>query len=98
REEHAARLAVGQSLSGEAQEAMFATTALLAARIDPDAPTPWVTGESTAVRVVNFDLSPPGCDPRRRAAALADIDGVFGEDAAIQASSLSGWSYLVASD
>ena len=98
REERAARLAVGESLSGEAREAMFASAALVAARIDPDTPTPLVAGESASVRVANLDLAPPGCDPRRRAAALTEIDGVFGEDAATHASSLSGWSFLVAAD
>ncbi len=97
REERAARLAVGHSLSGEAREAMLVSAALVAARIDPDAPTPFVAGESASVRIANLDLAPPGCDPRRRAAALTEIDGVFGDDAATQASSLSGWSFLVAS-
>jgi hypothetical protein len=98
REERAARLAIGESLAGDAREAMFASASLVAARIDPDRPTPFVEGESAAARVANLELAPPGCDPRRRAAALTEIDGVLGEDAASHASSLSGWSFLVASE
>ena len=94
REERIARLAVAEALSGDARDAMLASAALLAARIDPETPIPFVDGGSVRARLVNLELAPPGCDPRRRAAALQEIDGVLGEDAAIDAVSLSGWSLL----
>jgi len=52
---------------------MLSSAALVSARIDPDTPTPFVAGDSAAVRVANLDLAPPGCDPRRRAAGLAEV-------------------------
>ncbi len=94
REERAARLAVADALTGEGREAMLASAALLAARIDPETPVAFVEGNSVRARLANLELSPPGCDPRRRAAALQDVDGVLGDDAAVDALSLSGWSLL----
>ena len=55
------------------------------ARIDPETPTAFVAGDSMRSRLANLELAPPGCDPRRRAAALQEIDGVLGDDAAIDA-------------
>jgi tetratricopeptide (TPR) repeat protein len=97
-EEAQALLAVAAELSGDAREAMLAGAALLQARIDPTAPAALVSGQSAATRLANFELSPPGCDPRRRSTVLAALDGVLGEDADIDATSLSGWSLLAAGD
>ncbi|HEX4445574.1 MAG TPA: tetratricopeptide repeat protein [Polyangiaceae bacterium] len=98
REDRAARLAVAEGLSGYARDAMLASAALLSARLDPEMPVPFVPGGSAEVRLANLELSPPGCDPRRRAAALVDINGVLGDEAANDAGALSGWSLLAASD
>jgi cellulose synthase operon protein C len=96
REERAAQLAIAGAMSGEARDSMLASAALLAARIDPEAPVAFVPGSSVRARLTNLELAPPGCDPRRRAAALQEIDGVLGDDAALDALSLSGWSLLAA--
>jgi tetratricopeptide (TPR) repeat protein len=96
REERAAQLAVADALTGEGREAMLASAALLAARIDADAPVAFVPGNTVRARLANLELAAPGSDPRRRAAALQDLDGVLGEDAAIDALSLSGWSQFAA--
>ena len=96
REERAAQLAIVEAMSGDAREALTASAALVAARIDPETPVAFVAGSSGRSRLTNLELSPPGCDPRRRAAALQEIDGFLGDDAAIDASSLSGWSLLAA--
>jgi hypothetical protein len=98
REERAARLAVAATLSSEGRESMLASAALLAARVERDVPTPFVAGDSSKVRLANLELAPAGCDPRRRAAALQDVDGVLGDDAAIDAVALSGWSLLASSE
>jgi len=97
-EEKKARLGVAAALSGDAREAMLASAALLEVRIHPFDPAPLVVGGSAAVRLANLELSPPGCDPRRRSAALVELDGALGEDAAIDAVSLAGWSALAAAD
>jgi tetratricopeptide (TPR) repeat protein len=93
-EERAAQLAIAEAMSGDAREALTASAAMLAARIDPETPVPFVVGASARSRLANLELSPPGCDPRRRATALQEIDGVLGDDAATDALSLSGWSLL----
>ncbi len=98
KEDKEARLAVAEALSGHGRDAMLSSAALLAWRSEPGLPVPFVPGGSAEVRLANLELSPPGSDPRRRAAALTDIDGVLGEDAARDAVGLSGWSLLAASD
>lgn len=98
REEIRARLAAADSLSGGARESMLAGAALLKMRIDLSAPAALLSGRSAAVRLANLELAPPGCDPRRRAAVLEDLDGVLGDDATLDAMALSGWSHLASSD
>lgn len=98
REEVRARLAAADSLTGDARESMLAGAALLQMRIDLSAPSALVPGQSAAVRLANLELAPPGSDPRRRAAVLTDLDGILGDDAAIDALALAGWSRLASSD
>ncbi|HEX3770271.1 MAG TPA: tetratricopeptide repeat protein, partial [Polyangiaceae bacterium] len=93
-EERAARLAVAGALSGAGRDAMLASAALLAARADPDRPPPLVTGATPEIRLANLELGPPGCDPRRRAAVLLEVDGVLGDEAALDATALAGWSFF----
>ena len=97
-EEKKARLGVAAALSGDPREAMLASAALLELRLHPYDPAPLVVGTSAAVRLANLELSPPGCDPRRRSAVLVELDGALGEDAAMDAMSLAGWSSLAAAD
>jgi hypothetical protein len=98
REEHDARLAVALSLSGEAREAMVASAAIVQSLAEPDRPPAWVSGEAPAARLANLELSPAGCDPRRRATALSELDGVLGPEAHDDAESLAAWSDLAAGD
>jgi hypothetical protein len=98
REEIRARLAATSVLSGESGEAMMASAALLRTRVDVDAPPPLVNGRSPAVRLANLELGPPGCDPRRRATVLEEVNGALGDDAAIDARNLAAWSRLAALD
>ncbi|HEX3343995.1 MAG TPA: hypothetical protein VHS09_05450, partial [Polyangiaceae bacterium] len=91
-------LAVAASLSGDARDAMLASAALLELRLHPFDPAPLVLGASPAVRLANLELSPPGCDPRRRSAALGELGDAIGEDAENDATSLAGWSALAAAD
>jgi predicted Zn-dependent protease len=98
REEMRARRAVASLLTGDAREAMLAMAAVLHTRIAQDQPAPLVPGESAAVRLANLELAPPGCDPRRRAAVLEEIDGVLGEEGALDATALAAWARVAASD
>jgi tetratricopeptide (TPR) repeat protein len=93
-EEKEARLAVANALPGEVREALLASAALLDARAATDAVVPLAGGDSAAVRLVNLELSSPGCDPRRRMAALSELGSVLGDDAAADATGLGGWSAL----
>lgn len=97
-QEKDARLAVAASLQGDAREVMTAGAALLEPRIKPNEPAPFVAGGSPAARLANLELAPPGADPRRRAAALAELGNALGDDAASDAASLAGWSALVAGE
>jgi tetratricopeptide (TPR) repeat protein len=94
---HALSAAAG-CLSGDAREALLASAALMRMRVDLDARAPLVPGRSAAARLANLELAPPGCDPRRRAAVLEDLDGLLGEDAAIDATLLAGWAHFAAAD
>lgn len=93
-----ARRALAELLQDEAREALDASATLLAWALDPEAPRERVQGSSHAVKLANLELSPPGRDPRRRAEALAQIDGALGEEAEIDALGLAGWSMLTAGD
>jgi cellulose synthase operon protein C len=96
--ELAARMAVAASLPHEGREAIVASAALMAASLDPSHATPLVDGGSAAARLVNLELSPPGCDPRRRSTALLEVGPLLGDDAAVDAAGLAGWALLAASD
>lgn len=67
----------------------------LAAGGDPPA---LLASVEPAVSLVNLELAPAGCDPRRRASALRGLGGALGEATAVDALGLSGWSDLAAGD
>jgi cellulose synthase operon protein C len=98
REEMHARLAAASCLSGDARAALMARAALVHPRVDFDHHAPLVPGGSPIIRLANLDLSPPGSDPRRRAAVLTELGDVLGDDARIDARALSGWSLVAAGD
>jgi lipopolysaccharide biosynthesis regulator YciM len=95
-----ARRALAELVSDEAREAMHASATLLDSVLkrDVEETYPLITGSSHAARLANLELSPPGCDPRRRASALSEIDGALGEDSELDALGLAGWSALAAGD
>ncbi|MCL2447480.1 MAG: tetratricopeptide repeat protein, partial [Polyangiaceae bacterium] len=98
RQEIAAREAAARGLTGEPREALLASAALLELRVDAARHTPLVGGSSPAARLANLDLAPPGCDPRRRTAALDDLDGLIGDDAALDCVLFAGWARFAAAD
>ncbi|HSO33563.1 MAG TPA: hypothetical protein VLT33_13615, partial [Labilithrix sp.] len=93
-----ARRALAELLSDEARESMHASATLLEAITNPDDLLPAVSGSSHAARLANLELAPPGCDPRRRAGALAELDGALGEDGELDGLALAGWSSLAAGE
>ncbi len=106
-----ARLAIAGLLDGDSRDALAASASSLrrAAAGTPASPatTPLLSGATAASRLANLDASPPGSDPRRRAAALTslratDFDGTLDASAEAlpydEATALAGWSYLAADD
>lgn len=98
REELLPRRALAELAPEEAREALNAGEALLGALIEPSETHELVSGSSHAVRLANLELSPPGCEPRRRAATLSELDGALGEGTENDALGLAGWSLLTAGD
>ncbi len=94
-EEQAARRAIAAIAPPDLREALLASASLLHVAATPEEQGPLLVGESDPVRLVNLELAPPGSDPRRRLAALRNLDGALGPDAEIDAISLSGWSWLI---
>jgi tetratricopeptide (TPR) repeat protein len=77
---------------------MLAGASLLQSLVEPDLPPPFFVGQSAVLRLANLEISPPGCDPRRRVSALGELAGALGEDAGANAVALAGWSALAAND
>ena len=93
-----ARRALAEFLADEAREAMQASASLIDAILQPSEALPLVQGSSQATRLANLELSPPGCDPRRRAAALSELDGALGEEGELDGLALGAWSSLAAGE
>lgn len=96
--EIAARRSAAAHLHGEARAAMEASAAIVGMLDQPNLPQPFVGGEHVAAQLVNLELALPGCDPRRRAAALHGLAGALGEEAHLDAIAMAGWSDLAAGD
>lgn len=91
--ETAAMRGLADAAGGTAGETLRAGAALrlLASTQEPQ---PLVAGESTAVRLANLELAAPGCDPRKRMTALSNVGDTLGDDGALDALGLAGWSML----
>ncbi len=90
-----ARDAVARAVGGEAGEAIHAWSGTLR-MLHGDAAL--VAGESAAARLTAIELAPPGSDPRRRAAALCNINDALGEEAHADAMGIGAWSLLMMGD
>lgn len=94
-EELTARTTLAHTQDGEARAALLASTVLLGTTLAPGERPPLLDGDAPATRLANLELSPPGCDPRRRAEALENVGDVVGEGGGAAAKGLAGWSLLV---
>ena len=90
--------ATGGSVAGPTEEAVIASATMLEAALHPERRHPFLDGSSHAVRLMNLELSPPGCDPARRSAALLDLDDALGTEAMVDGRMLAGWSELAAGE
>jgi tetratricopeptide (TPR) repeat protein len=90
--------AASEHFTGEPQAALLAHASVVAMLDQPTVTHPLVQNDRAPAQLVNLELAPPGCDPRRRAAALQGIGNALGDDAQLDAMSMSGWSQLAGSD
>ncbi|APR83364.1 Exonuclease SbcC [Minicystis rosea] len=91
-----ARRVAATHFDGAARAALEASAAIVAALAEPTIPQGFVQSDDAPAQLVNLELAPPGCDPRRRAAALHGLGTALGDDAQVDALSLAGWSDLAA--
>ncbi len=93
-----ARRAFASHLGGSARASMDASASLVALLEQPGVLHSLLPHEEPPARLMNLELAPPGCDPRRRATALHQLGASLGTDAEADALSLAGWSYLASGD
>ena len=93
-----AREALAEAVQDEAREGVAASARLYDRVLDATTPKALVSGTSHAVRLANLELSPPGSDPRRRAAALDRLGNALGDDTDADVAALSAWSTYYAGD
>jgi predicted Zn-dependent protease len=94
--EVSARRAAASYFEGAARAAMEASAATVALLDQPTVAQGFIQGDEAPAQLMNLELALPGCDPRRRAAALHGLGVALGEDAQVDALSLAGWSDLAA--
>ncbi len=94
--EVAARRVAASHFDGAARAAMEASAAVVALLDQPTVAQGFVQGAEAPAQLVNLELALPGCDPRRRAAALHGLGTALGDDAQLDGVALAGWSYLAA--
>ncbi|MBK6518017.1 MAG: hypothetical protein IPM79_38120 [Polyangiaceae bacterium] len=90
-----AREVLARGLEGAASEAMLASAA--AVRLFGDgAAQPLLEAEHAPGRLMNLELAPLGCDPRKRASALHGVGEALGAESNLDALTLAGYSELAA--
>ena len=83
-------------LEGAARAAVEASAAAVAYLDQPTSPPGFVQSSEAPAQLMNLELALPGCDPRRRSAALHGLGDALGDEAQIDALALAGWSDLAA--
>ncbi len=86
----AARLDCGDS-------ALVASAAIVS-RLSGDESTPLLAPKDEIARLTNLELAAPGCDPRRRAAALSAAESSLGEESSSLMRALAGYNRLAVGD
>ncbi|HVU04923.1 MAG TPA: tetratricopeptide repeat protein [Polyangiaceae bacterium] len=96
--EIAAREELAARLGGRTGTAVLSTARLAARLAKGDTDTPLLPRTGPEADLVNLELSPPSCDPHRRATALLAARDVLDESSRAAASALAGWNLLAAGD
>jgi Tfp pilus assembly protein PilF len=92
-----ARRTLAGRVSGPSAAALAAGSELVSwlAGMELDPPG---DSDDPAVRLANLELAGPGCDPRRRAAALLDVGELLGPESTALATALAGMNQLAYGD
>lgn len=90
-----ARDALAAHLDGDARACLDAGTALVRYLAEATAPDLLDSPHPAAARA-DLETSPPGCDPRRRALALAGVGHLLDDEDAAMSLALSGYNELLA--
>lgn len=93
-----ARKRVAAGLRGEERAAMEASAAAVLWASDAPSPLPLLDSTHLSSRLLNLELGPLGCDPRRRAHVLSNLDTALGSEAQVDALLLAGENHLAAGD
>lgn len=93
RRECQARRHVGALVSGALGEACLASAELVA-HLTQVEPTALLSGVTPGLRLTNLETSPPGCEPRRRVAALRDAADLLGDESSVIGALLQGYNQL----
>lgn len=96
--EIAARRAASLHFTGAARAALEASAAVVELLDQPTIPQSFIQGREAPAQLMNLELALPGCDPRRRSAALHGLGTALGDESQIDAIGLAGWSDLAASN
>lgn len=88
-----ARRAIAQRLDPALGSVIEASASLLSSLIGNEQ-EPLLASSEPAARLANLELSPPGCDPRRRASALLNVGDVLGDEGAALCRALGGYNQL----
>jgi tetratricopeptide (TPR) repeat protein len=91
-----ARRVAATHFDGVARAAMDASAAVVALLDQPSLAQGFIQGMEAPAQLVNLELALPGCDPRRRSAALHGLGTALGDEAQIDAVALAAWSDLAA--
>jgi len=95
--ESSARRMLSRHVGGDASSALEASATMLdLLTVSATEQPPLIENNLAPAQLLNLELSPAGCDPRRRARALLDLTDVLGDKAKIDARMLAGWSLIVA--
>jgi tetratricopeptide (TPR) repeat protein len=93
-----AREALAERLEGRPGAAMAASARIVARFGRGELDAPLFQDRGAEADLTNLELSPPSCDPRRRAAALRGGASALDEPSRAPASGLAGWNLLAAGD
>lgn len=96
--EIAARNKLAERLGGATGAAIESSARVVGRIARDDTTSPLLTGSSAEQSLVNLELAPPSCDPRRRASALLGGVSVLDDTSGACAIALAGWNLLAAGD